>query len=248
MENSNEFISGKGIIRIADTKFEWQVSVPQKTVPLKRLLPILQGLTDKIMEVAVSDVRETGAEISCTKGCGACCRQLVPVSRTEAIYLRELIDGMSEERRSEIRRQFENAIERLEKSGLLARLISRGSSSGKDRTNLGLDYFYQSIACPFLENEACSIYEDRPLACREYLVSSPPENCQAPKKENISCIPIPARLSQIIQKLENSDTDASPTKWIPLILILLEGSFQKQQETNRSGPDWLNLLFASLKT
>jgi hypothetical protein len=33
-------------------------------------------------------------------------------------------------------------------------------------------YFLQGVACPFLEAESCGIHPDRPLACREYLVTS----------------------------------------------------------------------------
>ena len=39
---------------------------------------------------------------------------------------------------------------------------------------LGREYFQLGIPCPFLEEESCSIYHDRPITCREYLVTSPP--------------------------------------------------------------------------
>ena len=47
------------------------------------------------------------------------------------------------------------------------------------------EYFTYQVACPFLENESCSIHESRPIACREYLVTSSPEYCSSAKGEGI---------------------------------------------------------------
>jgi Fe-S-cluster containining protein len=39
------------------------------------------------------------------------------------------------------------------------------------------------MPCPFLEDESCSIHPDRPLVCREYLVTSPAELCAGPRRK-----------------------------------------------------------------
>ena len=56
------------------------------------------------------------------------------------------------------------------------------TGTAEERTELAYEYFKHGIACPFLEDESCSIHPDRPMACREYLVSSPAENCRAPRR------------------------------------------------------------------
>jgi hypothetical protein len=56
---------------------------------------------------------------------------------------------------------------------------------------LGHLYFEPAIACPFLEDESCSIHPDRPLACREYLVSSPASACAHPSPESIERVDLP---------------------------------------------------------
>jgi hypothetical protein len=42
-----------------------------------------------------------------------------------------------------------------------------------------------------LEDESCSIYADRPLVCREYLVTSPAANCWEPTSDAIEKVDIP---------------------------------------------------------
>jgi NADH:ubiquinone oxidoreductase subunit D len=61
--------------------------------------------------LAEENARASGATVSCKKGCGACCRQLVPVSEIEARQLKELVEQMPEPRRSEIWARFERARE-----------------------------------------------------------------------------------------------------------------------------------------
>ena len=39
-------------------------------------------------------------------------------------------------------------------------------------------YFAAGIPCPFLEEERCGVYDERPVVCREYAVTSPPELCE----------------------------------------------------------------------
>ena len=40
-----------------------------------------------------------------------------------------------------------------------------------------------SFTCPFLINGRCSIYEDRPFTCAQYMVLGKPDNCIDPKGE-----------------------------------------------------------------
>lgn len=57
---------------------------------------------------------------------------------------------------------------------------------------LGLEIFHLGSPCPFLEAESCSIYEDRPLSCREFLVTSDKHLCPNPTPSTIERVSIPA--------------------------------------------------------
>lgn len=245
MNNSDahhEWITGKGVLTIAGTKVELEITVPAKPVRASRMLPVFQQLTNAVVKVGVSNTETAGAQISCTKGCGACCRQLVPIAESEAYQLRALVEALPAPRRSMIRNRFAEAKEKLQSSALLQQLSSPGELSTEARRQLGLAYFQEGIACPFLEEESCGIHPDRPLACREYLVTSPAENCAAPSAETVHCIALPGSVSRIVQTL----TATRGVNWLPLVLALDWAEAHPDQSPARSGPEWLQTVFQQL--
>ncbi|MEO8777051.1 MAG: YkgJ family cysteine cluster protein [Rhodanobacter sp.] len=50
---------------------------------------------------------------------------------------------------------------------MLDRLREPARTDEVSHRQLGIDYLRQGVACPFLEQESCSIYDERPLACRK---------------------------------------------------------------------------------
>ena len=85
-----------GTLRIAHP-----ITVPNASVPAAEIVPVLQGLVNAVVEAA-----EAGKAVSCRKGCGACCRQLVPVSRTEGERLLQLVETMPAEQRDALSARF----------------------------------------------------------------------------------------------------------------------------------------------
>jgi hypothetical protein len=57
------------------------------------------------------------------------------------------------------------------------------------------------LACPFLEDESCSIHPYRPSICREYLVTSPAEHCAELGRKPVASIPVSIRLSEALSRL-----------------------------------------------
>jgi hypothetical protein len=83
---------------------------------------------------------------------------------------------------------------------------------------LALDYFYQRIPCPFLEDESCSIYPIRPLICREYLVTSPPEHCFDPATLQTVPVHLPLNLSRVLTRI-GAELENDSRGWIPLLFL-----------------------------
>src|SRR5262245_55056627 len=99
-----------------DWNLRTQVTVPTGPTRLIQLLPLVQSLADAVVGAAVE---AQGEPISCKKGCGACCRQLVPIAEVEARRLRDLVNDFPEPRRSQVRARFAEARRRLDAAGLL---------------------------------------------------------------------------------------------------------------------------------
>jgi len=192
--------------------------LPDGPVLPTALLPIIQDLSSSISSLTEREAVRIGKPISCREGCGACCRQAVPISPVEARMLSEWIDAQPEERREVLRTRFRVAAARLEESGV-AHEIRNAAISDKDKTHaLGLRYFALGIPCPFLEDERCTIHPIRPLRCREYMVASPAEQCAHPETEEVIGVKPPVLLSRVLGKW-NASGDTQSADFILLTML-----------------------------
>jgi Fe-S-cluster containining protein len=201
-------------------RIELEVAVPPGEARVEQFLPLARALLEQIVDITVTEVQSEGRRISCRAGCGACCRQLVPIGEAEARAVRDLVEAMPEPRRLEIRARFTAALQRLDAAGLLEQLRARdGWEPGRHR-QVGLAYFRQGIPCPFLEDESCSIHPDRPLACREYLVTSPAEFCADPKVDQVEGVKLPTSIWSAVARLDPVPPGQKSIRWVPLVLAL----------------------------
>jgi Fe-S-cluster containining protein len=246
-EPGPETITANAVLSLGGVRVRAAMTVPKRSVPLSDLLPMLRVLAGTIVDHAVETETAEGKTVSCRKGCGACCRQVVPLSEIEARQLRDLVDALPEPRRSEIRARFAAARKRLEESGLIEKLThpERFTDQELRHRDLGLDYFRLGIPCPFLEEESCSIHPERPIACREYLVTSDPVHCANPSLETVHVVPLPGKVSTAVT-LMGVDTSRRFTRWVPLILALEWAETHPDDLPPRTGPDWLRELFLRL--
>ena len=226
-------------------RFQARITVPAAPTSYSRLLPVFRGLADSLVGVGVDRAEASGEKIACSKGCWACCRQLIGVSPAEARQLRALLDGLPEPVRTRIRNRFETALQRVSEAGLLDRLSSTDTPPPGTLEPFLLEYFHLGIACPFLEDEACTIYDDRPISCREYLVTSDPVHCALPSARTVSCVPIPARVSAALCRI-GGRSDDSKRRWVPLLLAPEWAERNPDESPERSGPDLLREFFEEL--
>jgi Fe-S-cluster containining protein len=233
-------------LSIAGTRLKGQIPVSTGPTRPRELLPVFRGLAESVIAIGVKAVEDEGQAVSCKKGCGACCRQLVPISECEAYQLRDLIDGLPEPRRTEVRARFAEARRRLEEAGLLDKLLHPERFSDDELRPAGLEYFHQGIPCPFLDEESCSIHPERPIACREYLVTSPAENCARPTAETVRCVPLPVKVSGAVSRLD-LDPAARFVRWVPLIVAPEWAESHPDAAPPRPGPEVLREFFDRLQ-
>lgn len=218
--------------------------MPSGPVALDELVPVLHGLAELMATLGAERAQAAGQAISCRKGCGACCRQPVPITDSEALWLARRVRELPEPRRSELRGRFDAALSQLDAAGVLAPLRSPAELEGPEVSRLGRAYFEVGVPCPFLEDESCSIHAERPLACREFLVTSAPEHCAAPSDERVVRVPLPAHAFRALRSLD-ARTRAS-AGWTTLVLALEHAG--KASPIEQQSLAWLRDVLTELGT
>ena len=199
------------------------LDVPTSFVPVSALVPVVRQLGRNAQAAEEREVLTEGKTISCRAGCAACCRMLVPVSAPEAFALRDHVRSLPPEERQAVTDRIEASKQRLREAGMLERLESLGETSrpigDEEMDPMNRAYYALRMPCPFLEDERCTIYDDRPSACRELLVTSPAELCQDLAANAVVPLPVSVRVSTVLGLAWADLMQAAPVL-IPLPLAL----------------------------
>ena len=199
------------------------VDVPTGFVPVSAIVPLMRRLGEEAQTLEVARSIESGKAPSCHKGCAACCRMLVPLSAPEAFALRDWVRSRPTEEQQRIARRFSEAKVRLLSHGIWQQLsaLCEAPLTTDDVVLDGVNRMYYALRlpCPFLEDEICSIYDERPAACRELLVTSPPMHCEDLTKTPIDPVSVPIQVSTVLG-LVWQELTTNPTRLIPLPLAL----------------------------
>lgn len=237
-------------MKVWDDEVEMEMTLPAAPARLESLLPVFHRVADSLVDLAVDRAASEGRVVSCKKGCGACCRQLVPIGEVEARRIGGLVDELPGPRRQEVRDRFARARERLAGAGLLAKLENREGFTAEESSSFGLAYFHLGIPCPFLEDESCSIHADRPIICREYLVTSPAVNCSDPKAESIDQVELPRKVWTAVARAGATGRPAGPPPqfipWVPLVLAPDWASAHPDTSESRPAIEIVRDVFADL--
>jgi Fe-S-cluster containining protein len=251
--DSEEWVTGRVTLRVGTQPVDIDLTVPARPVKLHRMIPIFQQLTEMFVDASTARAAGEGQSVSCKAGCGACCRQAVPMSEAEMQQIAELVGAMPEPRRSEIRARFAAGVERIRSTGWFDAMDayveaapSRPRELARQQLNeLALRYFRLGVPCPFLEEESCSIHPDRPLACREYLVSSPAENCRSLGSGTVRKIEIAWKLSRPLKEISQLHRFGKD-RFLPLILALELVERHPHDLPEKTGPEWMTAFFEEL--
>lgn len=113
----------------------------------------------KLQEMVDAEIAEgADIEVSCFKGCSACCHMEVEITSYEAEVLKHLVeDGMSIDRA------------RLQQQSQRSLQDPAWREGMRNETN----------KCVFLNHQGeCRVYENRPVMCRRHSVTSAAEYCE----------------------------------------------------------------------
>ncbi len=214
------------------------IDVPTGLIPITAIVPLTRRLGEEAAELEIRQATGAGQTISCQKGCAACCRMLVPLSAPEAFALRDHIEQLPTDRRTQLLSRLSDTKDRVKQAGLWDRLYAVAEAAtavpDEELDPINRSYYALRIPCPYLENETCSIYEARPASCRELLVTSPAELCQDLEQNPVAPLPVSMRMSSILGLAWGTLTSAPP-RLIPLPMAL-EWAERHEEESRRTWP------------
>ena len=217
-----------------DAPLRLDCALPETARSPLDILPAIFRVADAVHERSAAALESMGKRIACGPGCGVCCHQLVPISLWETLHLAAVVRSMEPVWRRRVARRFAQAVRTLDEAGLLERLRTGFAGHTLDRRvmdGLKRAYWALRIPCPFLEDGSCSIHPHRPLACRQYMVTSAPARCSA--------IYGPDQDHEVV--LHSADTGGAlaafsgtgiaPTRILPHILCLSEAPALRPEPT-----------------
>ena len=214
------------------------IDVPTGLITITAIVPLTRRLGDEAAQLEVQQTLAAGQTISCRIGCAACCRMLVPLSAPEAFALREYVEQLPTDRRTHLLNRLNDTKARVKRAGLWDRMNDVAEASrlvaDKELDPINQSYYTLRIPCPYLEDEMCSIYESRPSACRELLVTSPAELCQDFVQNPVTPLSVSMRITSILGLVWGTLTN-SPPRLIPLPMAL-EWAERHEEESRRTWP------------
>ena len=186
------------------------------------LLPFMYAVDDAVVGIGVAQQKAQGRRVSCRKGCDACCRaQPVPVTPAETLALARVVQALPVRLQQRVLARFSAGVERLREAGLFATLLRDEPTSDAAHARATVEaYVGLGLACPFLEEGACSIHAQRPFVCRQYLVTSPPTLCADPLTAPIAVVPLPLKPVGSMLKVSGAVV-GRPQLTVPLMLALV---------------------------
>jgi len=232
-------ITANFVLKIDGDDVSLSATVPDTKVNGVEMIPVYQRLANDLVEHSVAKTLASGKSISCKAGCGACCVQAVPVMAFEAFHLANVVKRMSAAKQAVVRQRFADSKARLEEAGLLADAENIDAMSEEQRRVFGTRYFQLGMACPFLEKGSCSIYLDRPIRCREFLVTSDAKYCAQLNPEKIDHIETKLSLIPALNRLSRDNIAKQNAGWMLMNFSLDWAKNQIHKLRKKHGGAWL---------
>jgi len=189
-----------------------QVMVVDAPAGLCDLVPLARELSERIVGETIKRSVDSGEEVPCRKGCAACCSYLVPLSTPEALCMGREIGPLAASPDPDNVQALIAAADRILTGWSKSPLFQTGPGAVCDIEAVGLWYASLKLPCPFLDHGTCSIYDRRPLACREHAVVGSASHCRQYDPTVGNRLEIPAKvldaLAQVAADLEQTEVQS----------------------------------------
>jgi len=221
-------------LEILGEPVSFRIGVARTKLRLADIVPLARTLSTKLALAVLKQLGKEEKFVPCCKGCSACCNYLIPLSVPEAFRMRQEILAMPANRGRSILRACLAAAERIvdDRPGnfdlhSLTEIFSPNQVSQISKWYAGL-----KLQCPFLSDGLCTIYKQRPIACREHIVTGSALLCEAEGINEPQVVRMPVSilegLAQLASELEGMSVEAI---MLPLALPWTEENLQRDQRT-----------------
>jgi Fe-S-cluster containining protein len=200
-----------------------RLTSPDEEVRLSDVVPAARLVATQLARSARSHVESGGIAVPCAKGCAACCRYLVPLSVPEAFRLREEILALDADRRRGIIAAYIRAARLVMNAEPPGAHPGEGVGAGRGAAAAeALSRWYAGLRldCPLLEAELCAMYPQRPIACREHMVTGDAERCSREGGETAQAVRLPFSVGEALARLA-ADLEGTDLQAVMLPLTML---------------------------
>lgn len=205
-------------IQVLGKPLRFRIGVQDWMAPMSALVPVARVICDELLNAVLDDhIRKRGT-VSCRKGCAACCSYLVALSMPEVFQLRKEFSQMPADDRIPILKSCVNAARKILKQEKTQSQINEFT----DLQQISDWYMGLNLRCPLLKDGLCSIYDERPLACREYFVQSPPDWCFTGQSRNPDpeVVQLPVSVAEVLGQVA-ADMEEMEEEAVILSLALI---------------------------
>ncbi len=181
---------------------------PGPGAPTEAMLHAQRETHDAYGQYLAHNIAANAIQVSCGRGCSRCCHHFVTsvhalevLSVYENLRAQDNLEALMQACQKRVE-DFDAWVEFCEET--------YPERTPSEREDLALEHYYdERLPCPFLEDDgACGVYPDRPMTCRMYLASSPPEYCEAEnvtdERADVFTIPADESIAVRLERLDRS--------------------------------------------
>ncbi|UCF16638.1 MAG: YkgJ family cysteine cluster protein [Phycisphaerales bacterium] len=161
-----------------------QIYVKDCSATLDDIVPVARAISSRVVHLVRRQSALKGIRVPCRRGChSACCYYLILLSIPESLHVANEVKAMRSQQRARIVNSCRAAKQRMQLE--IAKFLSYKKSldlldvQPTQLWEIGQWYGQLGQACPFLRDSQCTIYEHRPLVCREWLVTGSASQCKS---------------------------------------------------------------------
>jgi Fe-S-cluster containining protein len=196
-------------IDIADTSIHLKIGVTDDPVRLSDIVPLARAISDRFSAAFRDNLVKNHKSVPCHKGCSACCNYLVALSIPEVFYFQDELAAMPAYSRSLL---LQSCLDSAKKILDWDAIVKHQLFEYTDINQISNWYSELSLPCPFLSDSLCGIYEKRPLACREHIVTTSPASCKNNEIKALETTDAPVSilkaLGQLAADFEQTEVEA----------------------------------------